>query len=157
MKVKPAHVLGGAAFIAACANFISPWEGLRTHAYRDLGGVWTVCYGETAGVDSSTHLTAAECGVLLQNSLPKYVAAVDSAGALSDGERVAYTDFAYNVGIGAWRRSSMWRYIKLGQREKACNALMAWDKVRGRVIPWQRKRRTKEKESCLNGLNTKQN
>ncbi|WP_412074125.1 glycoside hydrolase family protein [Tritonibacter mobilis] len=41
---------GGSMALASALSFIGQWEGLRTKAYRDIVGVWTVCYGETKGV-----------------------------------------------------------------------------------------------------------
>ena len=151
-QLKPAHILSGAALVAVCAAFIAPWEGLRTAPYYDGAGVLTICYGETAGVTPGMRLSKAECVEMLRKSIPKYLEAVDSVGPLSQEERIAYTDFVYNVGPGAWRRSGIYKLIKAGKRTEACNGLLAWDKIKGKISTWQQKRRLKERQLCLSGL-----
>ena len=34
----------------ACVDLVKSFEGCELEAYRDLGGVWTIGYGHTAGV-----------------------------------------------------------------------------------------------------------
>jgi len=41
----PALIGTGAA--AALIALVGAWEGKRNDPYRDIVGVWTVCYGET--------------------------------------------------------------------------------------------------------------
>lgn len=35
-------------------NLIKQYEGFRSAPYRDAGGIWTIGYGETAGISSKT-------------------------------------------------------------------------------------------------------
>nr|WP_241482183.1 hypothetical protein [Leisingera sp. ANG-Vp] len=49
-KLYVGVIAGSSIALASAVSFIGQWEGLRTEAYRDVVGVWTVCYGETKGV-----------------------------------------------------------------------------------------------------------
>ena len=53
------------AVTMAVNHLIKPWEGLRTTAYKDMVGVWTICYGETKGVKAGMSKTPAECSAML--------------------------------------------------------------------------------------------
>ncbi len=53
---------GGSVALASAISFIGQWEGLRTEAYRDIVGVWTICYGETKGDHHSHRLGADRYG-----------------------------------------------------------------------------------------------
>ena len=50
-------------------NLIRRHEGLRLHAYRCEGGVWTVGYGHTADVNAGTTVTEDEAMRLLREDV----------------------------------------------------------------------------------------
>lgn len=144
------------AIVAAIAAFIAPSEGLRTKTYLDPVGIPTVCYGETKGVKIDDSYTPAQCMAMLKQSIPEYLRVVDSLGNLTDGERVAYTDFTYNVGVGNFRRSSIVKYVNAKERVKACNVLLLYNKakVKGKyvVLPGLDERAKKRNLKCLSQL-----
>ena len=70
----------GAAVIAAAAAFVSPWEGMVPVAYLDRIAnppVWTVCYGETRGVQPGDSYTPSECADMLGERLDEFRAGRD--------------------------------------------------------------------------------
>jgi len=74
-----------AAVIAASLPFIAKWEGVSLTSYRDVVGVWTICYGETKGVGPGQRHTAEECRAMLQAEVGKYYAGV--AACMTDPNR----------------------------------------------------------------------
>lgn len=61
--MKPLHkaLAGLGAILVLAAGVAAQHEGLRLHAYRDVGGVPTICYGDTHGVAMGQVATVAEC------------------------------------------------------------------------------------------------
>lgn len=88
------------ASIALLISFVGPWEGQRTTAYKDIVGVWTVCYGETRGVKQTDKYTDAECRDMLSFALGEFYSKVEPclADRVTQNQRIAVTSLAYNVG-----------------------------------------------------------
>lgn len=150
---------GAAAVLAAAAAFVGPWEGERLEAYLDRIAsppVWTVCYGETRGVQAGDRHTAAECQAMLAEALADYRAAlIGCIPALPDqpqGVQVALTSWAYNVGAGAACGSTLARHANAGRWADACNQLPRWNRAGGRVVQGLTNRRAAEQRLCLQAL-----
>lgn len=142
-----------AAGIAA-TTFIGQWEGLRTTAYQDIVGVWTVCYGETRGVERGDQYTAAECEKMLERETQAF--AVDLGKCLTaevpKGAGIAFVSWSYNVGIGAACRSTLVRKANAGDLYGACDELLRWDKAGGKRVNGLTNRRQAERNLCLQSL-----
>lgn len=147
-----------AGTLAAAAAFITPWEGVFTSAYRDPVGIWTVCIGETEGVKPGDRYTVAQCTDMLIKKLPRYwgeIAACMGPELVSrqtEQRKVAFLSFAYNVGSGAFCRSTLLRKLRAGDVRGACNELPRWDKAGGRVLRGLTRRREAERKLCLEAL-----
>lgn len=137
----------------ACASLCSGFEGLYTHAYHDTlaHGLPTVCYGETEGVKMTAHYTPVECKLMLSKKLPRYWEEINECinVRISDNEKIAYTDFAYNVGSGGFCHSSLLKKLNAGDHSDACKGLLAWDVASGKHIPGLLRRRVAERDICL--------
>lgn len=144
-----------AAALAGATTLVANWEGLYTDPYRDIVGVWTVCYGETAadGV-AMRRYTPQECKEMLPKSLVKYDDGIRKclSRELPDGMRVAFLSASYNIGISAFCRSSMARLANEGDLRGACDALLAWDKAGGKTVKGLHNRRLDERRVCLKGI-----
>lgn len=145
-----------AAWLVICAVVVAGFEGLYTHPYRDVVGVRTVCYGETAadGVDLNRDYTKAECLQLLQNSLPKYDAGIRKCVHVDMSPQVeaAVVSLAYNVGVSAVCRGRVARLLNSGDTAAACRAFSAYNRAGGRVIQGLVNRRNAEIKLCLKGV-----
>jgi lysozyme len=64
----------------------------------------------------------------------------------------AYTSFTYNVGVGAFEKSTLLRKLNGGDRVAACNELPRWVYARGVKLPGLVNRRREEQALCLSGL-----
>lgn len=151
MKKKALGVACAVTIIAA--PFIGGWEGLRTTPYVDIGGVLTVCYGETKGVEDREY-SVDECENMLQKRTVEFhVQVMDRIdNDIPTSMQAAVTSFAYNVGIGAFERSTLLRKINQGDLRGACQELDRWVYVGRTYVRGLANRRKAEKELCLREL-----
>lgn len=93
-------------------RLIRAFEGCRLRAYRDIVGVWTVCFGSTAGVAADTVRTQDQCDALLALEAQRFMLRVLQLCpelAPYPARLAAVTSFAYNLGLGALRASTLRR------------------------------------------------
>jgi lysozyme len=145
---------GGAA-IAAAVAMVASFEGLRQVAYLDIGGVPTVCYGETKGVTRAdvgrTRYTEAECRDMLRVRVAEFNSGIRGCvtAPMRASREAALTSFAYNVGVRAACGSTAVRLLNAGQDRDGCAALMRWNKVAGVEVRGLTARRALERDRCL--------
>ena len=145
----------GASVAAALLAFTPKFEGTKLTTYRDLGGVLTYCTGATENAMWGKTYTPAECQAQLERDLERHAAGVARCvpmSRLTAGQRVAFVDAAYNIGVPAFCGSSMARRTNAGDIVGACDALLMWNKVGGKEVRGLTLRRQKERELCLKGL-----
>ncbi len=147
--------MGAAASAALATAFIGGWEGLRTEAYRDAVGVWTVCYGETKGVTPGDSYSKAECDAMFALELRSYEAQLDRClkADVPTGAKIAFLSWTYNVGAGAACRSTLVRKAHAGDLVGACKELPRWNRAGGRVLRGLTNRRSSERSMCLKAVN----
>ncbi|MGJ8495904.1 glycoside hydrolase family protein, partial [Glaesserella parasuis] len=108
---KTLAALIGAPAAAALIALTGGAEGERTEPYRDklAGNIWTVCYGDTHV--QMRKYSSAECKDLLATRLVDYATPVRDMTPgfddLTDGQKVAAIDFAYNAGIKNYQGSTL--------------------------------------------------
>lgn len=146
------RVLGGALAIAL--PFVGFYEGRSLLAYLDPVGIPTICDGITQGVKLGQVKTDAECDALLAAELSKAIAVVDllALKPQPDTRRAALGSFVYNVGAGAFERSTLLRKLNTGDVAGACAELSRWVYAKGRQLAGLVKRRAAERELCEVGL-----
>ncbi|WP_428516258.1 lysozyme [Roseovarius sp.] len=156
---EPAKGTTEAATLAVAVPLIAKWEGLRTTAYRDIVGVWTVCYGETKGVRPGDTYTEAECRAMLAREVAEYRAGLHryfteatKQSRLTPERDAAYTSLAYNVGTRGAGKSTAVRRLNSGDIRGGCHAIGWWNKAGGRVVRGLVNRRQDEIALCLRGL-----
>jgi lysozyme len=136
---------------------IGNWEGLRLYAYRDVIGVWTACYGETRGIHRGMRFTKEQCDVLFIDSLAEHEkgmrSCLNNPDSLPDKTYVAFLSLAYNIGTGAFCRSSVAREANNLHLVAACNNILKFNKAGGKVVKGLVKRRAMERKLCLEGVN----
>lgn len=145
----------GAAAAAALVVFTPPMEGRVYTTYKDFGnGVLTYCDGATENAIWGKTYTSAECNAQLDRDLARHAEGVMgcTTAPLTDGQKVAYVDFAYNVGVAAYCGSTVARKANAGDLQGSCDALMMWNRAGGKVWPGLTRRRAAERDICLRGL-----
>lgn len=147
---------GGAMVIAiALLGGHDGVEGRRYTAYQDVGGVWTVCDGVTgADVKRGHRYTDAECDALLEKHLKPVARVVDQRVKVpvDDYTRAALYSFAYNVGTGAFERSSLLRHLNGGDTRQACDDMRQWVYVNDQRNRGLVNRRFIDRTVCLMGV-----
>lgn len=145
----------GSAVAALAIALVSGFEGVRTVAYRDVVGIPTVCFGETRGVKMGDRYTMDECKAMLGDALVAYETAMrgclTNPDAIPDKPYVAFLSLSYNIGTGAFCRSTVARKANAGDLRGACNAIPLFNKAGGRVIKGLVTRRAEEQALCLQG------
>lgn len=152
---KGLGALIGAVAATALLAFTPAWEGTELTTYRDLGGVLTYCTGATESAQWGRTYTPAQCRAQLDRDLERHAAGIAKCipmDRLTDGQKVAFVDAAYNIGVSAFCGSSMARRANAGDMAGACNALLMWNKVGGKEVRGLTRRRQAERELCLRGL-----
>ena len=143
-----------AALVLAGAGTVSYYEGVSNKAYLDPVGIWTICYGETKGVSKGDYKTDEECLDSLAEELTehhkKMVMYIKTP--ISEREEAAYLSFTYNVGVGAFSKSTLLKKLNSGDRAGACNQLLRWDKAGGKRLKGLTLRRQSENKLCLEGV-----
>ena len=90
-------------------------EGLRLTAYRDAAGVPTIGYGHTRGVRMGDRISEDWARKLLRQDVAEVERQVKAMRvASSEGQLDALVSFAFNMGIGRLRRSTLLRLIREG-------------------------------------------
>lgn len=155
MQIKIKHLItGGAGAVAIAAAMLGGHDGLegrRYIPYRDVAGVLTVCDGHTGkDIIPGKRYTDAECDALLDKDLKRVKAQVDPLIKVSipESERAAFYSFAYNVGTGAFARSTLLKKLNAGDHAGACNELKRWTYAGGRQWKGLVTRREIEREVC---------
>ena len=99
-------------------------EGCRLTAYRCPAGVWTIGYGHTKGVTDGMTITADRAEELLLEDVQTFRNAVKRAVKVEQTEQQidALTILAYNIGVRAFRDSSLLRCINQGKPRQMITA-----------------------------------
>lgn len=128
------------------------YEGLYLRAYLDPVGVLTIGYGHTGpGVFDGQVITEQEAERLLVDDLSQHEAFVDSVvqAPINDNQRAALVSFAFNVGNGSLRDSTLLRKLNTSDYEGASNEFTRWvyGTVNGvkTILPGLVKRRNSER------------
>lgn len=130
------------------SSTIAELEGFSSTSYQDIVGVWTIGYGETLGITPGMEWSKEEATERLNARLEYFLRGVYLKCPqlfLEPPERVAAcVSLAYNIGLGAFGASSVCRYTKLREYDKAAKSFLLWNKAGGRVVKGLSLRRLKE-------------
>ncbi|WP_193092408.1 lysozyme [Halomonas colorata] len=155
MSLKSRIAIGATAGALSIATaVVSYYEGYKPTTYRDPVGIPTICYGHTATARMGQTLSQEECTALLEADLGDAFTAVDRRAQveLPPPTQAALASFVYNVGEGAFARSTLLRKLNAGDLRGACNELSRWVYAGGRKLNGLVKRRATERELCLAGV-----
>lgn len=139
---------------AAAAAFIAQHEGTVPHVYRDPVGILTACTGHVSpDLKLGQTFTRQQCRDLLMADIDKHAAALDCIHApLSDAQKVAFLSLAFNIGNGAFCKSTLVQLANQGNIMGACAQLSRWVYARGRKLEGLVKRRKAERDLCERGF-----
>ena len=134
---------------------IKRFEGMREEAYLCPAGVWTIGFGHTAGVKKGDKIDMYTATVYLQDDIRKFEDAIDKLVKvkLNQNQFDALVSFVFNVGAGAFEKSTMLKLINSGNFSLAANEFDKWVYSKGTKLEGLINRRKAEKELFL-ALNT---
>ncbi len=135
-------------------DIIRQEEGLRLRAYQDSAGVWTIGYGHTGGVSPGDEVTEVGAEGLLVADLARFEEAVRGLVKVpvTRYQFGALVSFAYNVGAGNLKRSTLLRLLNAGDHEGAAMEFRKWRKAGGKVLPGLLTRRGREEQLFRLGI-----
>lgn len=96
-------------------NALKQFEGYRDTAYLDSASVATIGWGHTKGVKLGMKCTRSEAEQWLREDLAQVESYVNTIGHVkTQGQFDALVDFAYNLGLGNLKSSTLLKKIKAG-------------------------------------------
>lgn len=120
----------------AVEHLTGKWEGCRTKAYKDTGGLWTQGIGHLCGRLKPTETMTLEQVVDVLNkdlyTAEQCVLKNFNGGKLTQGQREALTDFVFNVGCAKASINSSGKMTKIrayaltGRYNAMCNEFLSW-------------------------------
>lgn len=130
-------------------QFIKRWESLKLVPSGDplVQGVVDVGFGHVLrGDEESRRITEEEAIQLLEYDLWQDAEAIDEMVdyALEQFQFDALLSFTYNVGLGAFRGSTLRSLLNDGDFEAAAEQFPRWNKAGGKVVRGLTKRRAAE-------------
>jgi lysozyme len=132
---------------------VKQFEGCKLEAYDDGGGVQTIGYGHTDGVREGQACTQEQADCWLSGELAKIAQWLDKTLAIDVSQKQfdALCSFVYNVGEGAFLKSTLLRKLNAGDIAGAAAEFQKWDHDNGRVVAGLTKRRAAEARLFMQG------
>jgi lysozyme len=137
---------------AAALVGIAVHEGYRGEAYEPVkGDVPTIGFGTTEGVEMGDRITPERALVRLLKDANKFEKAVKRCAPVPmyQYEFDAYVSLTYNIGEGAFCKSTLVKRLNAQDYKGACQEILKWDKFKGKSLPGLTKRRQEEYQKCL--------
>ncbi|MFU2113656.1 lysozyme [[Pasteurella] aerogenes] len=133
-------------------NFIKSEEGERLTAYQDIVGVWTIGVGHTGYVDNKPvskgmKISQDKSRELLLKDLRRFEKTVNDSVKvpLKQNQYDALVSLAFNIGEGAFARSTLVRKLNALDYQGASVQFLVWKNAGGRVSKGLLNRRKREK------------
>lgn len=132
-------------------NLIKKYEGLRLKAYKCPAGKLTIGYGHTNNVRPDDVITEAQASELLIRDVLDVEGAINRlvTKTLTQGQFDALCSFIFNLGAGAFQRSTLLRKINQGDFVGASREFSRWIYSGGKILNGLKKRREEEKQLFL--------
>lgn len=157
MKEKKLIAEWGNEGIDAAAAFVSDWEGLRLEAYKPVPSEkdWTIGYGHCSpAVKEGDRIDEITAFLWLDADLKyfqlKLADLVSVPVTLT--QSTALISLAYNIGIGAFKRSTLRKELNAGRLMNAAYEFLRWNRAGGQVLDGLNRRRRAEKAMFLDGV-----
>ncbi|OCJ61245.1 hypothetical protein A6U96_13950 [Agrobacterium tumefaciens] len=131
-------------------DIIKEMEGLRLTAYLCPSHIPTIGWGNTSSVKMSDvgrkTITKADAETLLKKDLVRFEADVNRlvTSDINENQFSALVSLCYNIGSGAFAKSTLLRMVNMGDYSGAAGQFSRWNRGGGRVLPGLVKRRALE-------------
>ncbi len=125
---------------------IQQFESLKLTAYKCPGGVWTIGYGHTSGVQEGMTITETEADELLTEDIEVCEKQINSLNlSLNQNQFDALVSFLFNVGFGNFSKSTLLMKVKVNPYDNSiADELTRWVYSKGKKLAGLQRRRTLE-------------
>jgi lysozyme len=121
-------------------DIIKKFEGCKLVAYKDIVGVWTIGYGSTYyengnKVNSGDAISQQRAESLLLTTVNKFASEVNKIvkSNVNDNQRSALISFAFNLGVGALKKSTLLKLVNSNPNDKQiAHEFMKWVNAGGK-------------------------
>lgn len=137
---------------------IQQFEGLKLTAYQDSVGIWTIGFGNIFNLDTGNPIKEGD-KISLETAERWLKIEVDNLQAkmrkvitvpLNDNQWTALISLVYNIGFGAFKRSTLLRLLNAGaSKEEVAKQILRWNKAGGKEIKGLTNRRKAESNLFL--------
>ena len=136
-----------------CIDLIKKFEGFRSEAYQDSVGIWTVGYGSTMWPDGKNvqpgqRMTIQEAEAVMTWELTRKGKEILSGlptTIINQNQYDALVSFAYNLGVGALLKSTLFKKLKVNPNDPSIRAeFMRWVNAGGKRLTGLVRRREAE-------------
>lgn len=132
-------------------DLIKGFEGIRLEAYKPVKTeeFWTIGYGHYGkDVSQGQKITRSEAENLLKDDVKKFVIGVNKLVdvPVNQNQFDALVSFAYNVGLGAFSKSTLLKKLNEKDYAGASKEFARWNKADGKVLTGLTRRREKERD-----------
>jgi lysozyme len=144
----PEPCLGNCQPSPVAIGLIQQFEGYSPFRYRDSAGYWTIGVGHLIrpGEHFDEPLLGDAAEKLFQQDLEPKAAAVNARVSvpLFQGQFDASVSLVYNIGEGAFAKSTALKKINAGRHEEVPAQIKRWNKAGGKVVKGLERRREAE-------------
>ncbi len=134
---------------AAGLSLVKQWEGLKTTAYQDVAGIWTIGYGHT----SAAGAPVVKPGMVISESRAEEILRADLAVfeerverlvkvPLNDNQHAVLVSFDFNT--GKLHSSTLLKKLNAGDYDAVPSELMKWVNAGGERVKGLVNRRSAE-------------
>lgn len=132
-------------------DLIKQFEGFRQDAYQDVVGIWTIGFGtirypDGTPVKQGDHCTEPQAQEYLAHELAKFEDQINKLvkAQLNQNQFDALACFCYNVGGGAFAKSTLLKKLNAGDLQAAAQQFLVWNKAGGKPVAGLTRRRQAE-------------
>lgn len=133
--ISPRAAIATLSISASLLVGIAVHEGYVGHAYTPIqGDVPTIGFGATEGVKLGDKTTPERALVRLLKDVDSHANGIKACikVPLYQHEFDAYTSLAYNIGVGAFCKSTLVKKLNAGEYFEACAQILRWTYFNGR-------------------------
>lgn len=127
-------------------ELIKKFEGCKLEAYLDSVGVPSIGYGHTKDVKIGMKITQEEAEKLLRSDIAPIEKTLNGLNInLSQGEFDALVSWCFNLGLGNFKSSTMYRFIVSKKSDlEITDQMVKWHNAGGKPLLGLKRRRCEE-------------
>ncbi|MBL1208257.1 glycoside hydrolase family protein [Geminocystis sp. GBBB08] len=137
-------------------DLIKEFEGFRNQAYICPAGIPTIGYGSTFYLDGrkvkmGDRISKEEAEKLLIRTVQTFADGVSKVikVPLTSNQFSALVSLCFNIGVGAFQKSTLVKVLNQGNYSEAANQFLRWNRGGGKVLAGLTRRRTRERQLFL--------